>query len=122
LVFTIIAISIASLGLLGLSAFMAEKRTREIGVRKTMGSSNMEIIQLMVRQFAWLIIISMIIAIPISVYLMNGFLQDFAYRIDLAWYIFAIPAVFVLLIAVLTVGTQALKASRTHPAVCLRYE
>jgi len=122
LIFTVIAIAIACLGLLGLSAFMATKRTREIGIRKTMGSSAGQIIGLMVRQFSWLIIISIAIGIPLSYYLMDSFLQDYANQIQLRWYVFAVPAFGLFVMAILAVLYQSVKASKTHPSVCLRYE
>lgn len=122
LIFTVIAIAIACLGLLGLSAFMATKRTREIGIRKTMGSSAGQIISLMIRQFSWLILVSIGIGIPLSYYLMNRFLQDYANQIQLTWYVFAIPACGLFAVAILAVLYQSVKASKTHPSVCLRYE
>ena len=122
LAFTIIAVIIACLGLLGLSAFMAEKRTHEIGIRKTLGSSSWLVTQLMVRQFSWLILISIALAIPISFYLMNGFLRDYANRIELNWSLFALPSVLIFVIAVSTVSFYAIRASRTSPSICLRHE
>jgi len=122
LAFTIIAVIIACLGLLGLSAFMAEKRTHEIGIRKTLGSSSVLVVLLMVRQFSWLILVSIVIAIPVSYYLMNSFLQDYANRIELNWILFAIPSILIFIIAILTVSFYAIRASRTSPSICLRHE
>ena len=122
LAFTIIAVIIACLGLLGLSAFMAEKRTHEIGIRKTLGSSSLQVTQLMVRQFSWLILVSIVLAIPLSYSLMNSFLQDYANRIGLNWILFAIPSVLIFLVAVVTVSFYAIRASRTSPSICLRHE
>ncbi len=122
LVFTIVALVIASLGLLGLSAFLAERKTREIGIRKTLGSTNVEIVNLLIKQFIWLILASIVIAIPIAFYVMSGFLNDYAYRLEMRWFLFAIPAALLLILAIGTVCIQAIRASHTHPAVCLRYE
>lgn len=122
LAFTIIAFLIACLGLLGLSSFMAEKRTREIGIRKTLGSSVGQIVQLMVRQFSGLVLISIMLGIPVSYFIMHRYLQDYANRIDLHWWVFVLPALILFFLAILAVLYQAIKASRTHPSVCLRYE
>lgn len=120
--FTIMAIIIACLGLLGLASYMAEKRIREIGVRKTFGSTEGQIIGLMVSQFAKLVLIAMLLAIPASYFLLDMFLKDYPYRTDLSWWLFALPAAVILLISIATVIVQAIKASRTSPSVCLRCE
>ncbi|MBU8892838.1 MAG: ABC transporter permease [Bacteroidales bacterium] len=120
--FAIIAILIASLGLFGLVSFMAEKRTKEIGIRKAMGSSAMQIIFLLSKDFTRLVFVAIIIAIPVSWYFIEQWLQDYAYKTDLSWWIFALAAVLSLVIAILTVSYQAFKASNTNPARTLRYE
>ena len=122
LFFTFAAIIIASLGLFGLASFLAEKRTREIGIRKTLGSTNQQIIGLMIRQFSQLVLIAIIIAIPASWYLLGKWLENYAYKTDLSIGVFAIPGIAVFIFAILTVLMQAWKASRTSPAVCLKYE
>lgn len=122
LYFTIIAILIACLGLIGLSGYMAEKRTREIAVRKTFGSSNMNIILSMITQFTRLVVIGIAISLPLSWYFLNEWLNSYAYRASLSWWIFAIPALLSLLLATIMVTWQAYKASRTNPAVSLRHQ
>ena len=122
LFFTFAAIIIASLGLFGLASFLAEKRTREIGIRKTFGSSNIQIINLMIKQFGQLVLVAIIIAIPVSWYILKKWLETYAYKTDLSFEVFLIPGIVVLIFAILTVFMQAWKASRTNPAVCLKYE
>jgi putative ABC transport system permease protein len=122
LFFTFAAIIIASLGLFGLASFLAEKRTREIGIRKTLGSTNQQIITLMVRQFSQLVLIAVVIAIPASWYFLGKWLEDYAYKTELSIGVFVIPGISVLIFAILTVFLQAWKASQTSPAVCLKYE
>ena len=121
--FTILAIIIACLGLFGLASFMAEQRTREIGVRKVIGARISTIILLLSREFTLLVLVSCVLAIPVAWYVMRKvFLQNFAYRTDMAWWIFASAAVTALTIALLTVSYQALRAALTNPADALRYE
>lgn len=122
LFFTIAAIVIASMGLFGLASFLAEKRTREIGIRKTLGSTNTQIIKLMIRQFGELVMIAIVIAIPLSWYFLSNWLENYAYKTDLSIEIFTVPGLSVFIFAILTVFMQAWKASRTSPAVCLKYE
>jgi putative ABC transport system permease protein len=121
-VFSILAIVIACLGLFGLAAFMAEKRTKEIGIRKVLGASISNIVQLMSKEVLILIVIANVIAIPIAYYIGNKWLQSFAYRIQLGWTIFALSGVMVMAIALLTVSSQALKAALANPVDSLRYE
>jgi predicted permease len=121
--FTILAIIIACLGLFGPASFTAEQRTREIGIRKVMGSRVMSVILLLSREFTILVLVSCILAIPAAWYVMkHGFLQNFEYRISLAWWVFAGAAVAALGIALLTVSYQAARAAYTNPAEALRYE
>ncbi len=122
LFFTIAAIIIASLGLFGLASFLAEKRTREIGIRKTFGSTNRQIIYLMIKQFSQLVLIAVFIAIPTSWYFLGKWLESYAYKTELSIGVFVIPGISVLIFAILTVFLQAWKASQTSPAVCLKYE
>jgi putative ABC transport system permease protein len=120
--FTILAIFIACLGLFGLASFTAEKRTKEIGIRKALGASVSEIIWLLSKEFTRWVLIANIIAWPIIYLAMNRWLQNFAYRIDIGLGTFVISALLALLIAALTVGFQAIRAARANPVDTLRYE
>ncbi len=121
--FTILAIIIACLGLFGLASFTAEQRTQEIGIRKVMGARVMTVMMLLSKEFSILVIISCLIAIPASLFVMEKvFLQNFEYRTDMAWWIFLVASLAALLIAILTVSYQAARAALTNPADALRYE
>jgi len=117
-----IAIFIACLGLFGLASFTAGRRTREIGIRKVLGATATGIVQLLSREFVKLVIVANVIAWPVAYVVMNKWLQDFAYRIELGWWTFAFAGGLALLIALLTVSTQALKAALANPVEALRYE
>ncbi|MDA0195633.1 MAG: hypothetical protein O2887_11670 [Bacteroidetes bacterium] len=117
-----IAILISCLGLFGLAAFTAERRTKEIGIRKTLGSSSLNIIYLLSSDFTKMVAVSVSIAIPLSYYLLDSWLEDFAYRIELEWWFFLAAGLGSLIIALLTVGYQAVKAANINPASCLRDE
>ena len=121
-IFTGLAIFVGCLGLFGLAAFSAEKRKREIGIRKVLGASVENIVMLLSKDFVKLVLIALLIASPVAWYYMNAWLQDFAYRIDLGWYIFAIAGVAAVGIALLTVGFHALKAATANPVKNLRTE
>jgi len=120
--FTILTIFIAALGLLGLSAFMAQRRTREVGIRKVMGSSVNGIVYLFIREFSKWVIISNLVAWPLAWYGMDRWLQNFQYRIDLTIWIFALAFGLSLAIALITVSWQSVRAAITNPADTLRYE
>jgi putative ABC transport system permease protein len=120
--FAAIAIIIACLGLFGLAAFTSEQRTKEIGVRKVLGASVSGIVTLLSRDFLVLVFIANIIAVPIAWCAMNRWLQNFSYRVSMEWWIFAIAGGMALVIALLTVSTQAIKAATTNPVNALRYE
>jgi len=120
--FTILAIIIACLGLFGLSMFTSEQRTREIGIRKVMGSKVSEIVYLLSAEFTRLVLISCLIAIPVAYFIMKRFLQDFAYHTDLKWWIFVLAGAAALIIALLTVIYQSVRVSLINPASSLRYE
>ncbi|HEX5025474.1 MAG TPA: ABC transporter permease [Agriterribacter sp.] len=120
--FAILAIFISCLGLYGLSAFMAEQRTKEIGVRKVLGASVFNIVYLLSGNFTKLIIIAMCIAIPLSWFAINNWLNGFAYRIDIGWMIFLVACVMALLIAWLTVSYESVKAAIANPVESLRTE
>ncbi|MEP6750245.1 MAG: ABC transporter permease [Bacteroidota bacterium] len=121
-VFAVFAILISCLGMFGLASFIAEQRTKEIGVRKVLGASVLSIWQLLSREFLQLIAISLLISVPIAVYFMNGWLQNYVYRTSLSWWIFAVTGVAALLITLLTVSYQAIKAAVANPVKSLRSE
>ncbi|MFC2088084.1 ABC transporter permease [Calditrichota bacterium] len=120
--FSLLAILIASLGLLGLVAFTTELRTKEIGVRKVLGATLSNIITLLTKDLTKWVFISNIIAWPIAWYAMNNWLQSFAYRIDMSFGVFLLAGGFALTIALLTVSSQAIKAAIANPVESLRYE
>lgn len=122
LVFSLIAIVIACLGLFGLATYMAEQRTKEIGIRKVLGASVGGVIQLLSKDFVRLVFISFVIAVPVAWYVMSKWLNDFAYRINIAWWIFALAGGFALFIALVTVSAQAIRAALANPIKSLRSE
>ncbi|MGV3558700.1 ABC transporter permease [Larkinella arboricola] len=122
LTFSVLAILIACLGLFGLAAFMAEQRTKEIGVRKVLGASATSIVGLLSKDFLKLVLIAILIATPIAWYGMNQWLEDFAYKIDVPWWVFAVAGVVAVVIAFVTVSFQSIKAALTNPVKSLRAE
>jgi putative ABC transport system permease protein len=110
-----LAILIACLGLFGLAAFTAEQRTVEIGIRKVVGASVSGIVTLLSKDFVKLVLISIVIALPIAWYTMNKWLQDFAYRVSIEWWVFVLAAMIAILIALVTVSFQAIKAALANP-------
>ena len=120
--FTALAIIIACMGLFGLASFMMKRRTKEIGVRKVLGASITHILIALTKDFTKWILIANIIAFPIAWYAMNKWLQNFAYRIDLTIWPFLMAGLSALIIALLTVSWQTVKAARTNPVDSLRYE
>jgi putative ABC transport system permease protein len=121
-VFSALAIFIASLGLFGLALFMAEQRTKEIGIRKILGASVGRIFFLLAKEFALLVLIANIIAWPLAYVLMTKWLQNFAYRVNMESWIYILSGIIALVIALLTVSFQALKAAVADPVKSLRYE
>ncbi len=121
-VFAIVAVLIACLGLFGLSVFAAEQRTKEIGVRKVMGASVAGITTLLARDFLKPVLISILVASPIAWYAMDRWLQDFAYRIDIEWWVFALSGVLAVAIALATVSFQSVRAALANPVKSLRSE
>jgi len=117
-----IAILIACFGLLGLSAYNVLQRTKEIGIRKVLGASSQSLIVLLSRDFATLVLLSLLFAIPVTYLVMHHWLQDFAYRIDIQWWTFALGGLLALLIALTTVGIQAARAALSNPVKSLRNE
>lgn len=120
--FTIIAILISCLGLFGLATFTAERRTKEIGIRKVLGASVPNIVLLLSKEFMLLVIVAFVIATPIAWYAANRWLDSFAYRIDLQWWIFAFAGLIALAIAVITVSFQSVRAAVDNPIKSLRIE
>ncbi|MEJ2636786.1 MAG: ABC transporter permease [Calditrichia bacterium] len=120
--FALLSIFISCLGLLGLAAFATERRTKEIGMRKVLGASVWNIIVMLSGEFAKWILIANLIAWPVAWYVMNRWLQNFAYRIDIGWWIFALAGGLALIIALLTIISQAVKAALANPVESLRYE
>ena len=121
-IFSFIAIFIACLGLFGLSSFIITQRIKEIGIRKILGSSIGEIVRVLSVDFLKLVLIASIIALPVAGYAMHTWLQDFAYRISMAWWVFLMAAVMALLIAFITISFQAIKAALANPVKSLRTE
>jgi putative ABC transport system permease protein len=121
-VFSVLAIFIACLGLFGLAAFTAERRTKEIGIRKVLGASIPGIVILLSKEFTKWVLVANIIAWPLAYYFMNNWLQNFAYRIDPGWGTFLLSAVIALFIALLTVSFQAIKVAVANPVNALRNE
>jgi putative ABC transport system permease protein len=120
--FACLAIFISCLGLLGMSSFMAEQRIKEIGVRKVLGASVFNLWQLMSKEFVWLVIISLAIATPIAYYFMYNWLRGYEYHSDLAWWIFIATGLGSMLITLLTVSYQSIKAALANPVKSLRSE
>jgi putative ABC transport system permease protein len=120
--FTILAIFISCMGLFGMASFMAEQRTKEIGVRKVLGASVFSLWRLMSTDFVMLVGISLLVAIPTAYYFMYGWLQNYKYRADLSWWIFALTAIAAIVITVLTVSYQSIKAALMNPVKSLKTE
>ncbi len=120
--FTLMAILISSLGLFGLASFSAEQRSKEIGIRKVLGASVSGIVQLLTKDFLQLVSLSLIIAIPIAWWAMNKWLQGFSYRVNITWWMFALAGLIAILIALITVSFQAVKAAVANPVKSLKSE
>ena len=120
--FAFLAIFIACIGLIGLSTFIAQQRTKEIGIRKVLGASTIGLVQLLSRDFVRLVIVALIIAVPLAWWAMNTWLQSFAYRIDLGPGVFALAAVVAVLIALATVSIQSIRAALANPVESLKGE
>ena len=120
--FAILAIIIACLGLFALSAFMAEQRNKEIGIRKVLGASVSSITTMLSKDFVKLVVIAIVIASPIAWWAMTKWLQDFVYRITISWWMIAIAGLIAVVIALVTVSFQAIKAAITNPITSLRTE
>lgn len=116
------AIFVACLGLFALVAFTAEQRTKEIGIRKVLGASAVNIVNLLSLDFLKLVFVSILLAIPIAWWAMNRWLDNFAYRIELHWQLFALAGIIAILIALITVSWQSLRAAWIDPVEALRDE
>ena len=121
-VFAALAILISCLGLFGLAAYTAERRTKEIGVRKVLGASVSGIAALLSKDFLKLVLVSCIVAFPLAWLMMNNWLQNYQYRITISWWVFLIAGTVAILIALLTVSFQAIKAAIANPVKSLRTE
>jgi putative ABC transport system permease protein len=120
--FTAIAIFVGCLGLFGLATYAAERRTKEIGIRKVLGASVNGIVFMLSKDFLKLVLIALVIASPIAWYFMNRWLEDFAYRIVINWTVFGLAAIVVIVIAVFTVSGQAIRAALSNPVRAIRSE
>jgi len=120
--FAFLAIIIACFGLLGLSAYNVLQRTKEIGIRKVLGASVQNVLYILSKDFITLVLIAFVIAVPVTWFVMHNWLQDFAYRISIQVWVFAVAGILAILIALLTIGVQALKAAVANPVKSLRTE
>ena len=122
LTFAILAIIIACLGLFGLATYIAEQRTKEIGIRKVLGASVANIVKMLSTDFVKLVLLAFVIATPIAWWFMSQWLQDYAFRIDLSWWIFAATGIIALIIALFTLSFQAIRAAISNPVESIRTE
>jgi putative ABC transport system permease protein len=121
-IFSILIIFVACLGLFGLATYTAEQRNKEIGIRKVLGASVTQVTQMLSKEFLRLVLIASLIAFPVGWWAMNKWLQSFAYRINISWWVFAVAGLSALLIALLTVSFQSIKAAIANPVKSLRTE
>lgn len=121
-IFSILAIIISCLGLLGLSSYMTQQRTKEIGIRKVLGSSVLQIVKLLSYDFTRWVVLANLIAWPLTWYAMNIWMSEFVYRMQINWLIFLISGLSVFLIALITIGVQTIKAANANPVKALNYE
>jgi putative ABC transport system permease protein len=122
LYFSILSLLIACLGLFGLTSFTVQQKVKEIGIRKVLGASVGNITTMLSKDFLKLVLVAAIIAFPVAWYAMNKWLQDFAYRITISWWMFVVAGITALLIAFITVGYQTIKAAIANPVKSLRTE
>ena len=120
--FAFLTILISCLGLFGLAAYDTERRTKEIGIRKVLGANTKGLIALLAKDFLKLVAIAIVLSSPLAYFLMDKWLQDFAYRIDISWWMFAAAGIIAIFIAMLTVSFQAIKAAVANPVKSLRTE
>jgi putative ABC transport system permease protein len=117
-----IAIFIGCLGLFGLVSFMANQKVKEVAIRKTLGASTAQIVQLFSKEFIWLVIIAFIIAAPVAWYTMQLWLSEFAFKVDVSWLVFAAAILITLLISFVTVGYRSMRAAQSNPVNALKSE
>jgi len=120
--FSILAIILSILGMFALSSFSIQHKTKEIGIRKANGSTSFEILMLLIREYTQWVLVAFLIACPIAYYIARDWLSNFAYRIELSWWIFALSGLMALIIAILTVSWQTWKAATQNPVEALKYE
>ncbi|MBX2890658.1 MAG: ABC transporter permease [Saprospiraceae bacterium] len=121
-IFGLLSILVSCLGLFGLAAFTTEQRTKEIGIRKVLGASVASVVSMLAKDFLKLVVFAIVIAIPIAYWAMDKWLQDFAYRIDIQWWLFALSGIIAVVVAFLTVSFQSVKAALANPVTSLRSE
>jgi putative ABC transport system permease protein len=122
LYFSVLSLMIACMGLFGLTAYATQQRTKEIGVRKVLGASVKGIVTMISKDFLRLVLIAAFIAFPLAWWVMNKWLNDFAYRVHIGWWVFVFSGIIALLIALLTVSFEAIKAAVANPVKSLRTE
>ena len=120
--FSVLAVFIACLGLLGLSSYTTENRKKEIGIRKVNGASTFELVRLLTKDFSLLILIAFVISVPVAWYFSSRWLDNFAYKTDIGVFIFIVAGAISFLLAILTVSYHTMKAARTNPVESLRTE
>ncbi|MBK7871965.1 MAG: FtsX-like permease family protein [Saprospiraceae bacterium] len=120
--FTLLAIVVACLGLLGLSAFTLSKKSKEISIRKVLGASAGQIVSLVTKEYLALILIASVLALPLAYYLMNTWLQSYVFRIEIGWWFFVLPIIAILVIAFGAIGWQSVRAAQANPAEALKAE
>jgi ABC-type antimicrobial peptide transport system permease subunit len=121
-IFAAIAIFLSCLGLYGLASFMAAQKIKEVGIRKVLGATSVNIVYLFSKEFILLIAIAFVIATPIAWYFMYQWLQDYVYRISISWWLFAVSGFISIIIALVTISFQAIKAAVANPVKSLRIE
>ena len=120
--FALLSIVISIMGIYGMSIFYSQQKTKEIGIRKVNGATSAEIVEMLSKDFVKWVAISFVIACPIAYYAMHRWLENFAYKITLSWWIFALAGIAVLIVALLTVSLQTFRTARRNPVEALRYE
>ena len=120
--FAVLAIFISCLGLLGLVTFTAEQRTKEFGIRKVLGASPVAVFKLLSKEFLVLVTIAILVASPVEWFFMQNWLLDYAYKIDMSWWMFVVAGIAALLIALITVSFQSVRAALANPITSLRSE